>query len=133
MKRIRIKNEPKNIKATSAKIIGFLRKQKRGLPEDVLFDIKLCIEEALRNAMIHGNRSDGKKPVDISYDIIDNRFIISIEDQGKGFDASNLPDPTKGRNLAREGGRGVYLMYRLMDKVCYNDRGNCVTMEKALL
>ena len=57
---------------------------------------------------------------------------MKIEDEGPGFDPLKLPDPTKKENLLLEGGRGVFLMQKLMDKVEYDDKGNKVSMIKLI-
>ncbi|MDD5438599.1 MAG: ATP-binding protein [Candidatus Omnitrophica bacterium] len=127
-----MKSETDSIRHASADIVNFILSKKKDAHRDILFDIKLCVEEAVRNAIVHGNKSEPNLPVDISYDIADNKIIIVVEDRGTGFHPANLPDPTHADNLFKESGRGVYLMYKLMDKVHYNARGNSVTMEKAL-
>jgi len=130
---MKITSELKNIKAVSAEITSRIEKTKEGISRDTLFDIKLCVEEAVRNAMIHGNRSDKKQHVLVSYEIEADKVRITIEDNGNGFKVRDLPDPTHSDNLYAEGGRGVYIMHRLMDKVQYNQKGNRVTMEKRFI
>ncbi|MFC1576976.1 ATP-binding protein [Candidatus Omnitrophota bacterium] len=100
--------------------------------ETVLFNIKLCIEEAVRNAIVHGNKKKEGLGIEVSYWIKDNSLNIEVGDEGKGFDVKKLPDPTKDENLLREHGRGVFLINHLMDEVIYNERGNKVRMIKTL-
>ena len=100
------------------------------MDEDSLFDIRLCAEEALRNAIVHGNLSDRRKPVKVSIEIGKGEVIIEIEDEGKGFNPALLPDPTAGDNIMKAAGRGVYLVKRLMDKVEFNETGNRIRMVK---
>jgi len=102
------------------------------IDDDGLFDIKLCVEEAVRNAIVHGNKSNRKLSVRTVYWVDGEALNIEIEDEGAGFNYKALRDPTKEENLLRNSGRGVYLIERLMDKVEFNDKGNKVKMTKFL-
>jgi len=126
------KSRQEDIKHASAEIIDFIKKFNPETHTDILFDIKLCIEEAVRNAIIHGNKSREEQPVDIYYYIDDNRIVIKVADKGAGFKVSDIPDPTQEENLYKESGRGVYIMHKLMDRVEYSGKGNVVVMEKRL-
>jgi len=95
-----------------------------------LFSIKLALEEALVNAIKHGNQYDRNKKVEIAYQVLTDRFVISITDEGEGFDPADVPDPTAVENLERPCGRGLMLIKHYMTEVNYNDRGNSVTMAK---
>jgi serine/threonine-protein kinase RsbW len=95
-----------------------------------LFSIKLALEEALVNAIKHGNQYDRNKNVEISYAVLADRFEIHITDEGDGFDPADVPDPTAIENLERPCGRGLMLMKYYMSEVNYNGRGNSVTMAK---
>ena len=130
---MKIKSEIKNIRVISANVLNFIRKSGKKVSKNTLFDIKLCIEEAVRNAIVHGNNSEVDMPIDVSWEIVEDTIKIVVEDRGKGFDIKALPDPTDEANLTKESGRGVYIILRLMDKVVYNDTGNCVAMEKKLV
>ncbi len=129
---MQISSEIKNIRIASAEIIDYINKVKGNISKDTLFDIKLCVEEAVRNAILHGNKSDKNLTIDISYVIEGDKIKVTIEDKGNGFNVGDLPNPTNMENLYKESGRGVYIMRRLMDRVDYNEKGNCVTMEKKL-
>jgi serine/threonine-protein kinase RsbW len=95
-----------------------------------VFSIKLALEEALVNAIKHGNQMDRSKKVHISYRLHADRFEIHIADEGPGFDPSDVPDPTAFENLERPCGRGLMLMRHYMTDVAYNGRGNAVAMSK---
>ena len=123
-----IPSDIRYIRKTSNKMVRSLKRS--AVDESTLFDIKLCVEEALRNAMVHGNRSDKGLVVKVSYRIDKDRFEAVVEDEGSGFDPEKVPDPTVEENMLKYGGRGVYLIKRLMDEVEYNDRGNRVKMVK---
>jgi serine/threonine-protein kinase RsbW len=95
-----------------------------------IFSIKLALEEALVNAIKHGNQLDKQKKVRIHYKVTSSRFDVRITDEGGGFDPGDVPDPTAVENLERPSGRGLMLMRHYMNEVCYNDNGCTVVMSK---
>jgi serine/threonine-protein kinase RsbW len=95
-----------------------------------IFSIRLALEEALVNAIKHGNQMDPAKKVRISYRLLADRFEVAISDEGTGFNPNDVPDPTAAENLERPCGRGLMLMRHYMSEVRYNDRGNAVVMSK---
>ena len=101
-----------------------------GYHENACFAVHLALDEAITNAIRHGNCCDPDKTVRIDLRICDQRVVIDIEDQGPGFDPEALPDPTVGENLEKPHGRGVMLMRAYMTEVSYNARGNRVTLVK---
>lgn len=101
-----------------------------GFPEQAVFAIRLALDEALVNAVRHGNGLDAKKQVTVDYQVSGDRFEVCVCDQGEGFRPEALPDPTSEQNLTRPNGRGVMLMRAYMTEVAYNERGNCVRMVK---
>ena len=88
------------------------------------------MEEALVNAVKHGNKYDPAKKVHVRVGISSNLFRAEIADEGDGFDPDKLPDPTDPDYLDKPNGRGVMLMRNFMTKVEYNPKGNAVFMEK---
>ena len=104
--------------------------QERQTADRDIFCIKLALEEALVNAIKHGNQMDRAKKVRIRYHVLSDRFECSISDEGPGFDPGEVPDPTAPENLERPCGRGLMLMRHYMTEVTYNDRGNSVAMCK---
>jgi len=98
--------------------------------EDAVFAIRLGLDEAINNAVRHGNGGDPDKKVTVEYFITDEAFEITITDEGGGFVPSELLDPTAEENLERPCGRGVMLMKAYMSQVAFNERGNRVTMIK---
>lgn len=101
-----------------------------GYSEEAIFAIHLSLEEALTNAVRHGNKSDPAKTVSVEVLITPEKFDISITDQGSGFCPEMLPDPRLGENLYKTEGRGVLLIRSYMDMVEYSERGNCVHLVK---
>jgi serine/threonine-protein kinase RsbW len=106
------------------------RLQALQVTEKEIFSVRLALEEALVNAIKHGNQLDRAKKVHISYRFLADRLEIQITDEGCGFDPGDVPDPTAVENLERPCGRGLMLMRHYMSEVNYNDRGNSVVMAK---
>lgn len=95
-----------------------------------LFALKLALEEALVNAVKHGNQNDPCKKVTVQYRVNDARVDVSIEDQGPGFNPAELPDPTSAEHLEDSHGRGILLMRAYMNNVVYSPNGTRVTLTK---
>ena len=104
------------------------RVQACNFSEHDVFAIRLAVEEALVNAIKHGNGSDPKKKVQIDYQVSREEFRIRIQDEGAGFDLDSVPDPTSPGYLEQPSGRGLMLMRHYMTEVTFNQRGNCVEM-----
>ena len=98
-------------------------------PRDV-FGVRLALEEALVNAIKHGNSMDPDKFVLVCCEISREQVKIEIEDEGPGFNPSEIEDPTEDDNLDRPGGRGIMLMRAFMNVIEYNATGNRVTLVK---
>jgi len=111
-----------------ARVVAVARDQ--GFDEDSLFAIRLALDEALCNAVRHGNRNDPTKQVVVDYRVDADRLEVSVTDEGCGFTPAQLPDPTADENLERPNGRGVMLMKAYMTEVSFNERGNRVTLIK---
>ena len=77
--------------------------------------ILIALTEAVNNAILHGNHQDPNKKVHITYQTEDQMVFFSVRDQGRGFNPSEIPDPTDPENLEKPNGRGVFLMQRLAD------------------
>jgi serine/threonine-protein kinase RsbW len=97
---------------------------------DDVFAIHLALEEALLNAVQHGNKADTTRQIGVECLITPEKFDISITDQGSGFNPEVVPDPRSEENLYKSWGRGLLLMRSYMDVVEYNKTGNCVHMIK---
>ena len=95
-----------------------------------LFGVRLALEESLSNAIRHGNRLDDSKHVRVECKLSPERFWLKVRDEGTGFQPQDVPDCTADENLECCGGRGLALIMAYMTRVEYNQRGNCVTMEK---
>ena len=94
------------------------------------FSVHLSLDEALVNAIRHGNRSDPHKHVTIRGWLAANLLRVEITDEGAGFDVAALPDPTAPEPLDLPCGRGVMLMRAFMSRVEFRQHGRQVILEK---
>jgi serine/threonine-protein kinase RsbW len=127
---LRIPSDPAEARRVQDEIEQLLKDSRCG--ERDLFGIKLALEEALVNAIKHGNGMDRAKKVHISCQVSPDRFEVHIADEGPGFDPGDVPDPTAVENLERPCGRGLWLMRHYMSEVSFSERGNAVRMSKVL-
>lgn len=104
--------------------------EKFGWADREMFGIRMVMEEAILNAIRHGNQCSPDKSVDITMKVDDREFHATITDQGEGFDPNEVPDPTKDENLECDSGRGLVLINTYADEVTYNQIGNSVTLRK---
>ncbi|MFH1190236.1 MAG: ATP-binding protein [Candidatus Omnitrophota bacterium] len=127
---IKVPSDTRYIRKVSSGILSGIASY--GVDESRSFDIRLCIEEAVRNAMVHGNCLNKKLHVRTSYWVDKGALNIEVEDDGCGFDYGKVADPTAEPHVLKNSGRGVYLIKKLMDKAEYSAKGNKVTMVKML-
>ena len=86
-----------------------------GFGDEDLDRIGMSVRECMVNAVVHGNRYNAHKKVQLSLSRTPERFTVRIADQGEGFNPDELPDPLSGDNLLRHSGRGIFLMKAFMD------------------
>ena len=103
---------------------------RHGYDEAAKFAIKLALEEALNNAIKHGNGYDPAKTIEVLFNVNSRQTEITITDQGDGFDPAAVPDPRADENLEKPCGRGILLMRAYMDEVQYSEKGSQVYMVK---
>ena len=106
------------------------RVAKLGLIKPERSNLFVALDEAFVNAVKHGNKSDPTKLVRITAELTPQEASFTVEDEGEGFDINQIPDPCDPANLFRASGRGVLLIYNIMDEVEYNAQGNRVKMVK---
>ncbi len=94
------------------------------------FHIQMAVEEAMVNAVTHGNQESPDKQVELEFKVDPKIAYLRIKDQGNGFDPADLPDPRDDENISCTNGRGVMLIQELMTEVSYNARGTEVVMTK---
>jgi serine/threonine-protein kinase RsbW len=128
--KIVICSDPAEARRVQEQIEGALRSCQ--FSDRDIFSIKLALEEALVNAIKHGNQMDRSKNVHVSYRVDCRRFEVEVTDEGPGFDPGDVPDPTAVENLERPSGRGLMLMRHYMTEVRYDGSGNTVFMAKQL-
>jgi len=101
-----------------------------GWRSDEIFAIHLAAEEALVNAVVHGNRLDPAKRVRVECHVSPDIVRLEVTDEGEGFDPESVPDCTLEERLESPSGRGVMLMRSFMTRIEYNAKGNSVLLEK---
>lgn len=102
------------------------------IAEDTLFDMRLAIDEALANAITHGNKSRPELFVTVRWKITNTEVVLQVADEGAGFDPSTVPCPAEEQQLLCPKGRGLFLIRNKMDAIRFNKKGNVITMEKRL-
>ncbi|UXP33427.1 ATP-binding protein [Reichenbachiella agarivorans] len=103
-------------------------KEKYQFDDDIYGNIMIAVTESVNNAIVHGNKSDKSKNVDLSLFLEKSQIRFTIQDEGEGFNYDNLPDPTAPENLEKPGGRGIFLMKNLCDEVKFEDQGKRVEL-----
>lgn len=98
------------------------------IDEDIYGNIMISVTECVTNAILHGNKKDKEKTVDLELQFDEEQVTFIIKDQGPGFDYEHLSDPTSPENLEKFGGRGIYIIKHLCDELKFENNGS-----KALL
>lgn len=124
---LRLPSNPRNV----CQVENFVQRivEKYRISPDVYGNILISLTEAVNNAIIHGNRKDESKTVQIQLSKDQGHLAIRVSDEGRGFDYSSIPDPTAPENLTKCGGRGVFLMQQLSDRIHFHDNGRTVEMQ----
>ena len=126
IKRIRIESSVGNLRVVENTIDEII--SDFGISQECYGKILISTLEAVNNAILHGNRSDKGKFVDVEIAYNNNNLKIKVRDEGPGFTLEEVPDPTVPENIETINGRGIFLMSRLADEIKYSKRGNTVTM-----
>ena len=103
------------VATAAAAVAEFLSRS--GISDDAAFGIDMAVREAVTNAVIHGNRQDENKTVDVTLKSSPDAVEISVHDQGPGFNPEDVPDPTAAENILKASGRGIFFMRTFMDEV----------------
>src|SRR5579863_655785 len=107
--------------------------EKGGTAKEAEDAIEIAINEALANAVIHGNHGNQEKQVHVACRCsMDGEVLVSVRDEGEGFDSRVVPDPTEAQRLLLPHGRGLHLMKALMDEVMFEENGTVVRMRKRM-
>lgn len=114
------------------RVESFLRRISKRVPlDDIQFHkLMVSLTEAVNNAIVHGNKSNARKKVVVVCHCMPDELVITVSDQGKGFDLEKVENPLADENLLRTSGRGIFLMRTLMDRVEYemSKKGVTVTL-----
>jgi serine/threonine-protein kinase RsbW len=114
---LEIESNPNNL-ITVEEFVNYFAKD-IGVPQSRMDGLMLSVTEATTNAIIHANKCDETKLVKIDVKIEDSKVIITVKDEGIGFNPGKIPDPTEPENLLKDSGRGIYLMRFYMDDLKY--------------
>ncbi len=123
---LKLPSHPKNVAAVESFVRNVVERYKLG--PDVHGNILISLTEAVNNAITHGNLNDESKTVQIQIQKRKGCLAFRVSDEGGGFDYRSLPDPTTPENVTQLGGRGVFLMHQLSDKVRFHNNGSTVEM-----
>ncbi|NRB64904.1 MAG: ATP-binding protein [Saprospiraceae bacterium] len=123
---LKLTSNPNNVAAVE-KFVGKICREYQ-IQREIYGNILISLTEAVNNAIIHGNKNDESKTVRIQTHKAPDLIAFRVSDEGRGFDSNNLPDPTCPDNIAKCGGRGVFLMKQLSDRVDFYDNGRTVEM-----
>ncbi|MCX6300922.1 MAG: ATP-binding protein [Bacteroidia bacterium] len=126
VKKLHIESKIENLRAVENAIDNITGEA--DISKDNYGKILIATLEAVNNAIIHGNKSNGNKHVDVEILLDANKLIVTVTDEGKGFKPKEVPDPTKQENIEAINGRGVFLMSKLADEIEFNKKGNSVKM-----
>lgn len=96
------------------------------ISDDIYGNIMIAVTEAVNNAIVHGNRLDRKKKVDLHLQLKEDALQFIVQDEGAGFDYQHLPDPTDPHNLNKPNGRGIFLIKQLADEVRFRNEGRVI-------
>ncbi|HSG29248.1 MAG TPA: ATP-binding protein [Candidatus Krumholzibacterium sp.] len=112
------------------RLVSFLAAEFGFPPEEYRVNLPMVVDEALSNAIEHGNGGKENLKVHVRIYISSHRIVINVEDQGDGFIPEHIEDPRDQENIYKGSGRGIYLMKELMDKVTFRNGGRLVEIEK---
>jgi len=96
--------------------------------EDNYGNILIALTEAVNNAIHHGNQLDASKDTTVSCTTEEHKITFKVEDEGKGFNFYDLPDPTSPENIENPNGRGIFLMKNLADEINFDNDGRVVEL-----
>ena len=105
-----------------------------GIDESTIADIAISVSELVNNAIFHGNKASLEKTVTVRVGRDNSIVMISVTDEGTGFDPQGIDSPVSDENLLKEVGRGIFIVQSLMDKVDVKvtGQGTTVTISKAI-
>ena len=87
-----------------------------GFNEEECYRIGMSVREGVINAFHYGNQEKPEKKIHLGVDLTDDKMVIHVTDEGKGFQLVDVPDPLAEENLLSTSGRGIFLMKAFMDE-----------------
>jgi serine/threonine-protein kinase RsbW len=99
-----------------------------GYPRRDIFAVRVVLQQAVANAVRHGNGNDPSKRVDVVYHVSPEQVLLEVQDQGPGFNPDEVPNPLALENRERRCGRGVFLMRIYSTWMSFSKRGNRVVL-----
>lgn len=99
------------------------------LDHDIYGNMLIAVLEAVTNSVVHGNKKNANKFVTLNFNALTDLFVFTIEDEGPGFDYTQVPDPTKPINVEKPHGRGIFLMIKLTDEILFENNGRRVILK----
>lgn len=87
-----------------------------GFNDDDCLKIGMSVREGVINAFRYGNEQQRHKKIQLNFEVREDKFVVHIVDQGRGFDLQQVPDPLAEENLLKTSGRGIFLMRTFMDE-----------------
>lgn len=115
---INISSDPNNL-ITIEEFVNYVGME-ASLNEEKRSNLLLCVSEAVTNAIVHANKQDPGKIVDVKAVLNEKYLTFYIKDQGVGFNPAEVPDPTAPENLMKDHGRGLFLMKMYLHELRYN-------------
>ena len=125
---VTIPSDTSEAQEVQEQIIALLEQHEYAMRD--VFSMRLAIEEAIVNAIKHGNKRDVNKKVHVAWSVSRDRVAVAVEDEGPGFKLDEVPDCTADENLDKPSGRGIMLMRNFLSSIEYNEKGNRVTLVK---
>ena len=121
----------KSLNSEIKKVEVFLRSvfDYHNMSEKCFNPVFLCISEATTNSIVHGNKQDRSKKVELNVDCKNKLIKVRVTDEGEGFDMEEIPDPTHSDNLLKETGRGLHIIKSIARNVELNEKGNSLSFE----
>ena len=127
LKKLKIESNINNLRIVE-NAIDYVTSQ-TGINQDNYGKILIGTLEGVNNAIVHGNKSDPAKFVEIEIIVKGNFLEVIITDEGPGFRPEKVPDPTLPENIEIINGRGIFLMSKLADEIKFNKKGNSVKLK----
>ena len=124
IKKLTLPSEPKSLLSLESWVNSLC--DAYNISVEIYGNILITLSEAVNNAISHGNGNVFEKNTLVVSTFEKKKLVFTITDQGKGFDFSQLPDPTAPENIEKPQGRGIFLMNHLSDGVVFEEPGNKV-------